>query len=350
MTDLEKFDAILAKANAPPAPYIFGKVPTKEPPPLSIPLYDLTTEAIDAATLAERNAIIDDLKEWGFLRLPFPHIAIRFNQERVCKECGFAPLPDPFFNQVYLTMAFGGWGETWNGGIAPLDTEEMTTYYHPLTLAQFEERERDRNAGKLAPSSPVTKAEHEAALASGEAHLRTVVDCPMAAMLFMEGGSKYQSRWVNVNTDAKERGYYDPEGYATEMRAIGLEALTILLASLAARNVVKDVRYNGRTSRSEGDRPVWRNTAAGITYISRTVVRPPPASEMDGEHTAISRPHLVRGHMRNVVADTTKPQPPDVRVTTVGPGREGRRLQWIAPFYVNADPGMILPPRHYKVM
>ena len=113
---------------------------------------------------------------------------------------------------------------------------------------------------------------------------------------------------------------------------------------------IKDERYNGRTSRAEGDRPVWKNAANGVTYISRTIVRPPPASEMEGERTGISRPRLVPGHKRHVVADTTKPQPPDVRVTTVGPGREGRRLQWIAPYYVNADPGVILPARHYKVM
>ena len=344
MTDLEKLDAILARGNAAPTPYIFGE-PKPEPKSLSIPLYDLTTEAIDAATLAERDAIIADLKEWNFLRLPFPHIAIRFNQERVCKECGFAPMPDPAAKEIFVTLAFGGWREKWNGEITPLDTEQITTVYNPMSREEYEKR---RKKGDPPPQRKIwggRRRAAEAAIASGEANERTVVECPISSTMFFEGGSKFVTRWIDINDEAPD----DP-GFADEMRTIGLEALTILLASLAARNVVKDERYNGRTSRAEGDRPVWKNAASGITYLRRTVVRPPPASEMEGEHTGISRPRLVPGHKRHVVADTTKPQPPDVRVTTVGPGREGRRLQWIAPYYVNADPGVILPARHYKVM
>jgi hypothetical protein len=50
----------------------------------------------------------------------------------------------------------------------------------------------------------------------------------------------------------------------------------------------------------------------------------------------------VRGSIRNQVADTTKPQPPDVRVTVVGAGRTGRREQWIAPYYRGVDPVYVM--------
>ena len=74
-------------------------------------------------------------------------------------------------------------------------------------------------------------------------------------------------------------------------------------------------------------------------------------SETDPEHAPradLAKLLLVRGFTRNQVADTTKPQPPDVRVTVVGKGRGGRREQWIAPYYRGVDPHYV-SPRHYVV-
>ena len=93
----------------------------------------------------------------------------------------------------------------------------------------------------------------------------------------------------------------------------------------------------------------------GITYLSRTVVRPPHADEMDmaegHKRIGFLKPRMVRGHIRNQVADTTQTATGRHRMTVIGKGRTGRREQWIAPFYVNVDAdysGPLTAP-HYKV-
>ena len=142
-------------------------------------------------------------------------------------------------------------------------------------------------------------------------------------------------------------------GTAADFHALATEALTILLASLAARNVVKDVRYNGRAGAGANSKPIYLG-GGGVTYLSRIIVRPPrfeDVKEIDSKHpprTGLAKLLLVRGFIRNQVADTTKPQPPDVHVTVVGAGRTGRREQWIAPYYRGVDPDYI-PTRHYVV-
>jgi hypothetical protein len=152
----------------------------------------------------------------------------------------------------------------------------------------------------------------------------------------------------DVNEAEKRR-----PGTAADFHALACEALTILLASLAARNVVKDVRYNGRCEIGGKSQPIHLG-GGGITYLSRTIVRPPrieDVKEIDPEHpprAGLAKLLLVRGFIRNQVADTTKPQPPDVRITVVGTGRAGRREQWIAPYYRGVDPAYV-PTRHYVV-
>jgi hypothetical protein len=126
------------------------------------------------------------------------------------------------------------------------------------------------------------------------------------------------------------------------------EALTILLASLTARNVVKDVRHNGQREVAGRSQPIHIG-GNGITYLSRTIVRPPRIGDIDPEHRSragLTKLTLVRGFARNQVADTTKSQPPDTRIIVVGKGRAGRREQWIAPHYRGVDPDYVTP-RHY---
>jgi hypothetical protein len=183
----------------------------------------------------------------------------------------------------------------------------------------------------------------EARIAAGDTHTRTVVTPQkiMAAIQVEKPGGRHI---IDVNAMDRER-----PGTAGDLAGMAQEALTVLLASLAARNVVKDVRYNGRTG-GKNDGPCYRSN--GVTYLSRTVVRPPPTEEMedDAEHAPReqSKPHLRRGHEHTVVADTTGPQPEGTRITVVGAGRTGRRVQWFAPTYVNVDKGYISAP-HYKV-
>jgi hypothetical protein len=142
---------------------------------------------------------------------------------------------------------------------------------------------------------------------------------------------KPMSRSFDLNEMEKEK-----PGFCRDYTAMAREALTILLASLAVRNVVKDVRYNGRIGKGEGSTPIYEDN--GVIYISRTVVRVPPASEMedDPDHPprGQSKPHLRRGHEHTVV---------------FGKGRTGRRRQWFRWTYVNYDPAFVPKPRKYLV-
>jgi len=313
-------DAALARAKAPSGPFIIGDGNLQAPP---LPLFELTREAIEAATIEERDAIIRDLKNWNLLRLPFPRIAIRFPQEPVAQVLGWA-----FFKeaaQVTLTMCITD--------TKPLDIERLITT--PRVALQPDEK-----------NWWDTNEEAEAAVARGHAYVRHVVKAEvMATMHVRNTRSGYLTSWMDINKLNTEH-----EGAGADYRALALEALTILLASLAAKNVIKDERYNGRTSKAEGDRPVY--VSDGVTYISRTIVRPPAAEHMesDPDHPPReqSKPHLRRGHQHTVIADTTVSQPEGVRVTIVGKGRAGRRVQWFAPTYVNVDKGYIIAP-HYKV-
>jgi hypothetical protein len=309
MTDL--LDAALAKIKAKPEPYVFGapSIVPKQPEPM--PLFDLTKEAIDAATLAERDAIIADLKEWGMLRLPFERIAIRFPQERVANECGFTPHPE--LRHVCLTM--------WVGG-EPLTVQPMYTC--------AEDHDPD---GKPRPARQGTREQWEEEVKSGITNRRDVV-CPTTAgmQVLIEGGihngkAHKIARMVNLRD-------VPSESFTLDYQCLCVEALTILLASLAARNVIKEVSYNAN-NQTTGDKP--RFVSNGITYLSRTVIKPPRADQLGTERGGLSNGkleiRLVRGHKRQVVADTTKPPPTDKpsRVTVVGAGRTGRREQWIAP-------------------
>ena len=122
----------------------------------------------------------------------------------------------------------------------------------------------------------------------------------------------------------------DVPGVVADHVGMASEALTILLASLACKNVVKDVRYNGQIGRGAHAVPVYEN---GLTFISMTCVRPPT---LMGGHTGIViKPHMRRGHEHTVVH---------------GKGRTLRRVQWFAPCYVGYDPAFAPPaPHEYRV-
>lgn len=321
MTDL--LDAALAKIRAKPEPYLFGAPSIVPKEPMPYPLFDLTDEAIDAATLAERDAIITDLKKWGMLRLPYPELFIRFHGERVAKECGFPAMPE--FEGVYYTML-------------------LTTQGKPVTLAPMYTVSRLQTVDE---KGPFTREELEAQVARGVTNKRIVIDAGIHRNIIVDDRRRHRTIQNVFEADKVHPSVSD------DMRALGIEALTILVASLACRNVVKEERHSGRRTYNGQSIPIYERH--GITYLSRTVVRPPPADEMDmaegHKRSELLKPRMVRGHIRNQVADTTKPQPADVRVTVIGKGRTGRREQWIAPYYVNVDAdysGRLTAP-HYKV-
>jgi hypothetical protein len=305
MTDL--LDAAFEKIKAKPEPPLSGAPSIV--PEMPMPLFDLTNEAIDAATNAERDAIITDLKEWGMLRLPFERIAIRFPVAPISSACGYVRFRD---GGAYFTMRASG----------------------ALTVQTFYVHTEGGEQIKL------TNEQREAKVAAGTMTRRDIV-YPVGI------GSKIIYEW----NDFKDKRIFTPPEGEAKQQCVSLcgEALAILLASLAARNVVKDVRYNAN-NQTTGDVP--RYISSGITYLSRTIIRPPNANQLSTARGGLANGkleiRLVRGHKKQVVADTTKPQPADVRVTVVGAGRAGRREQWIAPYYVNADAEFLKVP-HYLV-
>jgi len=322
MTDL--LDVALAKIKAKPEPYVFGAPSIVPKEPLPYPLFDLTDEAIDAATLAERDAIITDLEKWGVLRLPFPELFVRFHGERVARECGFAPMPE--HEGVYYTML-------------------LSMGSNSVTLAPIYTVSHLQTSDEVRRYQP---EELEAQVAAGVTNKRIVVDAGIHPNIIIDVRGR-NSIVKNVNEADKLH-----PSVSRDMQALAQEALTILIASLACRNVVKEERHSGRCTYNGTSIPIYERN--GITYLSRTVVRPPSADEMDmaegHKRIGLLKPRMVRGHIRNQVADTTvTPQPLDTRITVLGRGRTGRREQWIAPFYVNVDRdyGGPLTAPHYKV-
>jgi hypothetical protein len=291
---MTNFDAAWDKLRSPPQPCVFGARDE------AIPLFELTPELIDAATLEERDAIIDDLKKWNMLRLPFGQIAIKFPQEKVAEVLGWTCYPE--FRHVYLTMAVAG---------EPLKVDT-------LNMCKFEPNRLRR---------PLSEEELQEQIAAGTALPRQVVTPSItSAKVIMEKRGEFVGEF-DVNEGEKRNA-----GTARDYRAMACEALTILIASLAARNVIKDVRHNGQRDIGGNSQPIHIG-GNGITYLSRTIVRPPRFEDVEHSSRAgLAKLMLVRGFVRNQVADTTKPQPPDTRVTVAGKGRAGRREQWIAPW------------------
>src|SRR5664280_1212756 len=67
------------------------KLPARTPHP-SIPLFDLTEEVCEAASVAEREAIVEDLAARGTLHLPFDKIAVRFPMDQISSALNWLPL------------------------------------------------------------------------------------------------------------------------------------------------------------------------------------------------------------------------------------------------------------------
>lgn len=263
------FDVAWEKLRSAPQPYVFG---APKPVPEILPLFEITPELIDAATLEERDAIIDDLQKWKMLRLPFSRIAIKFPQEKVAEVLGWTIHPE--LRHVHLTMMVEG---------EPL---KVNTLY----MAKFE-------PGK--PRARLTEEEMQEQVTAGTAFPRQVAEpSVVCAIAFMEERGKFLKSF-DVNEGEKRNA-----GFANDFYAMACEALTILLASLAARNVVKDVRHNGQREVAGKSQPVHIG-GNGITYLSRTIVRPPRGEELDPEHRSragLTKLTLVRGFVRNQVA------------------------------------------------
>jgi hypothetical protein len=328
------------KLRNPPERYAFGApkiVP--EPEPEAVPLFELTPELIDAATVEERDAIISDLQKWDLLRLPFARVAIKFPQEPIAELLGWCE--EAAGRGLWITM--------WCEAKGPL---QITTLY---TTKNYRDYRRDDVDEAMTP-----EALDKEVAAGVSASRRVVIPEALSAQAYLEGKSRIfrlpqvcDLREADASCVA-ERGYksnFNP--VSRDYQAMMCEAMTVLVASLAARNVVKDTRYNASRSINGRSEP-YHLGGGDITYLSRTIVRPPridETSDVDPDHpprAGLAKMLLVRGFIRNQVADTTKPQPEGVRVTAVGKGRAGRREQWIAPYYRGVDPEYV-PTRHYVV-
>lgn len=114
-----------------------------------------------------------------------------------------------------------------------------------------------------------------------------------------------------------------------------------LVTALASRNVVKVESRNNRIGTDKRPKAQFHGPqGTGITYISRTRLSAPPASELedDPDHPptgAAKRPHLRRGHAHTVAH---------------GIGRKERRVQWYPAVFVNADPSYIPERKKYRML
>jgi hypothetical protein len=113
--------------------------------------------------------------------------------------------------------------------------------------------------------------------------------------------------------------------------ASAIEASRVLIAVLAARNVVKHV--SKKTHLGPPARGSKFRGADGTIYLSSTRLSLPAEMECEGEGTK-KRSHFRRGHIHTVA---------------VGHGRGAREKRWFEPVFVNADPDFVTKLQRYKV-
>jgi hypothetical protein len=283
------------------------KLPARTPHP-TIPLFDLTEEVCEAASVAEREAIVEDLYKAELLHLPFNRIAIKFRCNAVSKEIGWKVIDDDY---TVTAIVQGELSMFTAHAVKPKNPDD-------LNAPQWHS---DWNADEL-----------EAKVLNGEAQRRRLINVKMGAQMYFE--TSEGGVWINLN-DAKEvfekAADKDADAFMRDHHALVCEAITILLASLACKNVVREVSHNGQIGRGAHAIPVY--ASSGTTFISMTRVRPPTMT--DGHSGVIMKPHMRRGHQHTVVH---------------GKGRTGRRLQWFDPCYVGYDPAYAPPQPHNYVV
>jgi hypothetical protein len=282
------------------------KLPARTPRP-SIPLFDLTEEVCEAASVAEREAIVEDLAARGTLHLPFERIAVRFPMDQISSALNWRPVAEHAgrsdLSGIHCTFIVSG-------------ALELMNFFTTRKELTDEEREVNENDEDI-------KAEIVAGVTR---KMRVVSPVEGIGSLWLFEG-QHGPRLFDLNA------HKDVPGVIADHAGMAGEALTILLASLACKNVVKDVRYNGQIGRGAHAIPVYAN--GGVTFISMTRVRPPPVSELTGEPGKAKKPHMRRGHEHTVVH---------------GKGRTLRRVQWFAPCYVGYDPAFAPPQPHDYVV
>jgi hypothetical protein len=282
------------------------KLPARTPHP-SIPLFDLTEEVCEAASVAEREAIVEDLAARGTLHLPFDKIAVRFPMDQISSALNWRALDEQCgrsdLSGIHCTFVVSG-------------ALKLGNFFTTKKELADEEREVNENDADI-------KTEIAAGITR---KMRVVLPTDgMGSNWLFEG--QHGPRVIDLND------HKDVPGVVADHVGMASEALTILLASLACKNVVKDVRYNGQIGRGAHAVPVYEN--GGVTFISMTRVQPPLVSELTGEPGKAKKPHMRRGHEHTVV---------------YGKGRTGRRLQWFDPCYVGYDPAYAPPQPHNYVV
>ena len=149
--------------------------PGGPPPDASpdVPLFELTPELIDAASIEERDHIVRDLEKQDLLRLPFDKIAIRFPMEKIADVFGIVPddVPD---TKTVLTMYVEG-------------ALHIKPCYATYKVTSDDEYRRG-----------VTKEEMDAKVASGEAKIIPVVSPTVGSSTFYSA-TRSRSKKYDLN-------------------------------------------------------------------------------------------------------------------------------------------------------
>lgn len=270
------------------------------PPPSN--LFVLSDEVLGALSHEEVGATFDAMREMGLDRLPFPAVTI---------QCGES-------STVFDEHLRPGYLDEVNGRFAARKRKT-----HPCLLGGVS----DDGSTVLSYSCVIGQ---RAIQVSSENQVR---------WLALAGGLYYNDLITALTVIDKESSgdnflqhYHQyPNGDPRGVIIYAQLARIFLLVVLATRNVVKKTSINKRAARGQGR--AQHRGPDGTIYLSTTRLELPEHMETEGGGNV--RPHLRRGHVHTVV---------------IGKGRTGRKKQWFAPTFVNADPDFIPKPRKYVVV
>ena len=235
-----------------------------------------------------------DLETAGLLHLPYPAISISF-----------------YRNDLLLNPL-------WFSGQSGIDDGQHDTV---ITFVAYDALGTFKDGGKLPGMS---------AQLGDEFILRTIGGNEIIAVESLD-----KLVWLDgspVHTEAPSNKAF--------IRMIAVEcvnAVGCIVTGLAARNTLRTTSINTRIGTGKRIKTKFQGPQ-GAVYLSSTLLNMPAPHQLESnpDHPAKEgtspRPHLRRGHAHTFA---------------VGAGRTGRRKQWVAPMFVNADPSFIAQAREY---